>query len=228
MPSLLKNPKVRAWLSLVVSFVLIAVVLFVSAGTLNYWQAWVFLCIGALSSVPLTLYIIKDPILLESRTKFGPPAEQRPEQKIIVLCIGLPSLAAFILPGLDHRFGWSNVPSWLSLVGDLLILVSMWMVYWVFKENSFASATVGIVKEQKIISTGPYAIIRNPMYSSAAIYFIGMSLALGSYWGLIASVMTIFGLVWRLLDEENFLAKELPGYSEYCAKVRWHLIPGIF
>jgi protein-S-isoprenylcysteine O-methyltransferase Ste14 len=224
----MKNPKVQAWLWLVVSFVLIALVLFISAETLNYWQSWVYLCVGAVSSVPLTLYVIKDPILLENRTKAGPSAEQRPIQKIIVLCVGIPAIAAFIVPGLDHRFGWSNVPSWLSVVGDLLILVSMWMVYRVFKENSFGSATVEIAKDQKVISTGPYAIVRNPMYSSAAIYFIGMSLALGSYWGLIASVLTIFGLVWRLFDEEKFLAKQLPGYPEYCTKVRWHLIPGIF
>src|SRR5215813_5163321 len=114
----MKNPRVRAWLSLVVSFVLIGLMLFVSAGTLNYWQAWVYLCVGALSSVPLTIYIIKDPILLESRTKLGPSAEQRPVQKIIVLCTGLPGIVAFIVPGLDHRFGWSNVPFWLCLLGD--------------------------------------------------------------------------------------------------------------
>ena len=102
------------------------------------------------------------------------------------------------------------------------------MVYLVFKENSFGSTTVEIAKDQKVISTGPYEIVRNPMYASAAVYFIGMPLALGSYWGLIASVLTIIGLVWRLFDEEKFLAKNLPGYTEYCAKVRWHLIPGIF
>jgi len=134
----------------------------------------------------------------------------------------------FAVPGLDHRFGWSNVPLWLVIVGDLLILVSMWMVYRVFREYSFGSATVEVGKDQKVIATGPYAIVRNPMYSSAAIYFIGVSLALGSYWGLVPSILTILGLVWRLFDEEKFLAANLPGYTEYCAKVRWHLIPGIF
>jgi protein-S-isoprenylcysteine O-methyltransferase Ste14 len=95
------------------------------------------------------------------------------------------------VPGFDHRFGWSSVPPWLSIAGDLLILLSMSMVYRVFKENSFGSATVEIGKDQKVISTGPYAIVRNPMYSSAAVYFIGMSLALGSYWGLIPALLTI-------------------------------------
>jgi protein-S-isoprenylcysteine O-methyltransferase Ste14 len=224
----IKNPKVQVWLWLIVCFVLIAFALFLSAGTFNYWQAWIYLAVGALSSVPLTLYITKDPILLENRTKAGPSAERRPIQKIIVLLAGLPAIATFIVPGLDHRFGWSSVLSWLSIAGDLLIIVAMWIVYRVFKENSFGSATVEIGKGQKVISTGPYAIVRNPMYSSAAVYFIGMSLALGSYWGLIPAVLTILGLVWRLFDEEKFLAQNLPGYREYCAKVRWRLIPGIF
>ena len=224
----MKNPKAKAWLSLVVSFALIGLALFLSAGTIRYWQAWVYLGIGAVSSVPLMLCIVNDPILLENRTKAGPAAEQRLTQKIIVLAAGFPGVATFVVPGLDHRFGWSSVPPWLSIAGDLLILLSTWMVYRVFKENSFGSATVEIGKDQKVISTGPYAIVRNPMYSSAAVYFIGMSLALGSYWGLIPAILTILSLVWRLFDEEKFLAENLRGYSEYCAKVRWHLVPGVF
>jgi protein-S-isoprenylcysteine O-methyltransferase Ste14 len=155
-------------------------------------------------------------------------AEKRAIQKIIVLCAAIPAIATFIVPALDRRSGWSNVPSWLSIVGDLLIIVGMWMVFRVFKENSFGSSTIEIANDQKVISTGPYAIGRHPMYASAAMYFMGMSLALGSYWGLIASVLTILGLVWRLLDEEKFLAENLPGYTEYCAKVHWHLIPEVF
>jgi protein-S-isoprenylcysteine O-methyltransferase Ste14 len=224
----MKNPKARMWLWLIISFVLIGLALFLSAGTINYWQAWAYLGVGASSSVPLTLHIIKDPILLENRTKAGPTAEQRPIQKIIVACSGVPAIAAFIVPGLDYRFGWSSAPSWLSIIGNILIVVAMWMVYRVFKENSHGSATVEITQDQEVISTGPYAIVRNPMYSSAALYFIGMSLALGSYWGLIPAILTILGLVWRLFDEEKFLAQNLPGYTDYCAKVPWHLIPGVF
>jgi protein-S-isoprenylcysteine O-methyltransferase Ste14 len=222
------SPKAKLWLWFIIGTVLIGFALFLSAGTINYWQAWVYLGVGAASSVPLMLYITKDPILLENRTKAGPTAEQRPLQKIIVACIAIPYIAAFIVPGLDYRFGWSGVPSWLSMVGDLSIFVAMWMVYWVFKENSYGSATVEITQDQKVISTGPYAIVRNPMYSSAAVYFIGMSLALGSYWGLIPAALVILGFVWRLFDEEKFLAQNLPGYTDYCTKVRWHLIPGIF
>jgi protein-S-isoprenylcysteine O-methyltransferase Ste14 len=224
----MKNPKVKIWLSLIVSSALIGLALFLSAGTIRFWQAWVYLGVSAVTGVLLTLYVINDPILLENRSKAGPIAEQRLTQKIIVSVIGLPCVATFIVPGFDHRFGWSSVPPWLSIAGNLLILLSMWMVYRVFKENSFGSATIEIGKDQRVISTGPYAIVRNPMYSSAAVYFIGMSLALGSCWALIPAILTILGLVWRLFDEEKFLAENLPGYSEYSTKVRWHLIPGVF
>jgi protein-S-isoprenylcysteine O-methyltransferase Ste14 len=224
----IKSPKGKVWLWLVISSVLIGFALFLSAGTINYWQAWIYLGVSAASSVPVTLHITKDPILLENRTKAGPTAEQRPIQKIIVVCSGIPGIGAFIVPGLDHRFGWSSVPPWLAIIGDIMIIVAMWMVYRVFKENSYGSATVEITQDQEVISTGPYAMVRNPMYSSAVVYFIGMALALGSYWGLIPASLTILGLIWRLFDEEKFLAKNLPGYRDYCAKVRWHLIPGAF
>jgi protein-S-isoprenylcysteine O-methyltransferase Ste14 len=224
----MKNPKSKLWLDGVVMSVLIALALFLSAGTIDYWQAWAYLGVTIVSSVPLILFISKDPILLENRTKAGPTAEKRTIQKIIVLCAGLPAIAAFVVPGLDRRFGWSDVPSWLSVIGNILIIVAMSLVFRVFKENSFGSASVEVATGQRVISTGPYAIVRNPMYASAAVYFIGMSLALGSYWGLIPAALSILGLVWRLFDEEKFLARNLPGYLEYCAKVRWHLIPGIF
>lgn len=224
----MQNPKAKMWSGLVIFFVLFALALFLSAGTIHYWQAWAYLGAGTVSGVLLTLSIMKDPVLLESRTKAGPTAEGRPIQKIIVLCTGLAYIGSFIVPGLDRRFGWSRMPAWLSVIGNFLIIVSMWMVYRVFKENSFGSSIVEIRQDQKVISTGPYAIVRNPMYASAAVYFIGMSLALGSYWALAPSFLTILGLVWRLFDEEKFLTQNLPGYAEYCAKVRWHLLPGIF
>jgi protein-S-isoprenylcysteine O-methyltransferase Ste14 len=173
----MKSPVAKMWFMNVIGLVVIGLVIFLSAGTIQYWQAWVFLGVGAVASILLTLYIIKDPILLEGRTKkIGLTAEQRPIQKVIVWCLGLLWVAAFIVPALDRRFGWSDAPSWLSIAGDVFILVSMWTVCRVFKENSFGSTTVEISREQKVISTGPYAIVRNPMYSSAIIYFVGMSL----------------------------------------------------
>ena len=222
------NLKTKMWLQTAPATVVIALALFLSAGTIDYWQAWVFLGVTVAWSVPLALVFSRDPILLENRTRLGPTAEKRTVQKIILVSAALPGIAAFIVPGLDRRFGWSSVPWWLSILGDLAILVAMWMVLRVFKANPYGSATVEVARDQKVISTGPYAIVRNPMYACAAIYLVAMSLALGSYWGLIASVLTILGLVWRLVDEEKFLARNLPGYVEYCARVRWHLVPGIF
>lgn len=196
----------KLWLWLSISCVLSGLALFLSAGTINYWQAWVYLAVSVASSVPLTLHTIKDPILLENRAKAGPIAEQRPIQKIIVVFSGVPAIAAFIVPGLDNHFGWSRVPSCLSIIGDILIIIAIWMVYRVFKEDPYSSATVEITQDQEVISTDPYAIVRNPMYSSAAVYSIGMSLA----FGVIPAILTILGLIWQLFDEKKFLAQNLP------------------
>lgn len=223
----MNNRKLKAWIWFVVNLAVIALALFLAAGTVRYWQAWVYVWVVALSGIPLMLYIINDPRLIENRTKVGPAAEQRTFQKIVVLGLVPLMAAAFIVPGLDRRFGWSNVPSWMSVTGDLLILAAIWMSLRV-KENSFGSATVEVAKDQRVISTGPYAVVRHPMYSSAAVYFIGLPLALGSYWGLIPTLLAILCLILRLFDEEKFLAKNLTGYSDYCAKVRWRLMPGIF
>ncbi len=224
----MNNSKAKLWLQFGVGFALIGVVLFLSAGTIDWWQAWVYLVVGVVACILPTLAITRDPVLLESRAQGGPALEQRPIQRIIVVLTALPTIAAFVVPGLDHRFGWSSMPPWLSIAGDLLIVLSLWMVYRVFRENSFGATTVQVAQGQRVISTGPYAIVRNPMYSSAALYFVATALALGSYWALVPALLTIVGLSWRLLDEERLLAQNLPGYSEYCAQVRWHLIPGIF
>ena len=224
----MKNPKTRMWSMLIVGYIVIGIVLFLGAGTLQYWQAWTCLVVGFVTSALVTRYIISDPILLESRAKGGPTIEQWPIQKIIVLFMGLLCVAAYIVPVLDYRFGWSSMPPWLSIAGDILIIVSMWAVYRVFKENSYGSTAVEISKDQKVISTGPYAIVRNPMYSCAILYFPGVTLALGSYWGLIPCVLIALGFVVRLLDEEKMLAKDLQGYVEYKNKVKYHLVPFVW
>ncbi len=149
------NPRTTMWLEVIIVFAFVALVLFLTAGTINYWQAWIYLGVGIATSIPLTLYIIKDPVLLQNRTGGGSTSEPRAIQRIIVLFLVLPVIAAILVPGLDHRFGWSHMPSWLSLVGDLIIVISMWMVYRVFKENSFGSTTVKVTTNQRVISTGP-------------------------------------------------------------------------
>lgn len=222
------TPELKLWLQVVIASAVIALTLFLCAGTIAYWQAWLYLAVAALTSIPLTRLMLTDPALLESRTRAGPAAERRPIQKVIVACLAAASFAAFVLPGLDHRFGWSSVPSWLAICGNALIVLAMWLCYRVFQENRYGSATVGIGEGQHVISTGSYAIVRHPMYSAAALYFVGMTLALGSWWGLVPAVLMTLGFVWRLFDEEEFLAENLPGYTDYCAKVRWRLMPGVF
>jgi protein-S-isoprenylcysteine O-methyltransferase Ste14 len=222
------SPKVKMWLMLVIGFIIIGFIVFLLAGTTDYWQAWIYLAVGFISMIPYVRYVVSNPILLENRTKGGPLSEQRPIQKFITLLGGLPLISVFIIPALDRRFGWTSMPSWVSIIGDLFIIVSMWMVYRVFKENSYGSATIEISKEQKVISTGPYGIVRNPMYSSAIVYCIALPLSLGSYWGIVPAVLMVFFFAWRLSDEEKFLSQNLPGYKEYQAKVRWHLIPRVF
>ena len=224
----MKSPKMKALRSAVTSTILVFLALFLSAGTIDYWQAWVYCAVLVVTVIPLMQLILNDPILVESRTKGGPMYEQRLFQKVIIWAVMVPGIALFILPGLDHRFGWSNMPLWGVVIGDGIVALSMWMAYRVFKENSFGAATVEVMKDQKVITTGPYAIVRNPMYSSAAAYMIGTALALGSYWTLVPAILTVLGLVARLFDEEAFLMHDLAGYAEYCEKVRWHLIPGIF
>ena len=133
-----------------------------------------------------------------------------------------------VFPVLDHRFGWSPVPLYVSLIGDGLIVLGYLFILFVLRENSYAASTIQVTEDQRVVSTGPYALVRHPMYAGALLLIIGLPLALGSWYG----VLGIFGflpvLIWRLSDEERFLTRNLPGYTEYKSKVHWRLIPGLF
>jgi protein-S-isoprenylcysteine O-methyltransferase Ste14 len=206
-----------------------ALVLFLIAGTVRYWQAWVYLGLFFGGSSLVTLYLMKhDPALLKRRLRGGPGAEKEKSQKIIMTLTSLGFIALLVVPALDRRFGWSHVPLAVVVAGDVLTIAGLYMNFVVFKANPFTSATIEVASDQKVISTGPYAIVRHPMYSGGLLYLIGMPLALASYWGLIALAAMTPALIWRLFDEERFLLKNLPGYADYCAKVRWRLLPGIF
>jgi protein-S-isoprenylcysteine O-methyltransferase Ste14 len=225
----MKNLNAKAWLALAALAVVMGLLLFVPAGTIHYWQAWVYLSIFTGASVLTTLYLMrKDPALLERRMSGGPTAEKRPTQRFIMLCTSIGFIALLVVPAFDHRFGWSNVPLCVVLVGDLLVAVGFALIFRVYRENTFSSATIEVIEGQQIISTGPYAIVRHPMYASAFLYLIGTPLALGSYWGLLPIAAMMPFLIWRLLDEERLLAAELPGYSDYQKKVRFRLVPGIW
>jgi protein-S-isoprenylcysteine O-methyltransferase Ste14 len=206
-----------------------AAVLFLSAKTFSYWQAWVFLAVFFIGVLVITVYLInKDPKLLERRIKGGSAAETRRSQKIIQFLAAIAFIAIFILSALDHRFAWSVVPVYLVVVGDFLVALGLLAVFFVFRENSYASATIEIVTEQRLITTGPYALVRHPMYSGAFVMLAGVPLALGSWWGLFAVIPIIVVIIWRLIDEEKFLQINLAGYPGYLGKVKYRLLPFIW
>jgi protein-S-isoprenylcysteine O-methyltransferase Ste14 len=209
----MKDLHARAWLALAVLVVVIGLLLFVPAGTVHYWQAWVYSSIFTGASALTTLYLMrKDPALLERRMSGGPVAEKQPVQKLIMLCTSIGFMALLVVPAFDHRFGWSAVPLGGVVAGDVLVAIGFYLIVLVYRENTFTSATIEVAENQKVISTGPYLIVRHPMYASAFLYLLGTPLALGSYWGLVPFVAMVPFLIWRLFDEERFLAGNLPGY----------------
>lgn len=145
-----------------------------------------------------------------------------------MLLASLAFIASMAAPALDHRFEWSRVPVYAVILGDFLTLLWYLVMFLVLRENTFGAATVQIAEGQRVISTGPYAIVRHPMYSGGLLSFIGAPLALGSWWGLFAVLIALPALIWRLVDEEKLLRGSLPGYTEYAERVRYRLIPGVF
>jgi len=199
---------------------------FPPAGTINYWQAWVYIIIIMTVTTAMTLYLYKnDPALLERRLKFR---EKKKRQKWIITSSYPVFILVFILPGFDQRFGWSNLPSAISIAADLLLLLSYGLIFLVYRENSYTSRVVEVSEGQKIISTGPYAVVRHPMYSGMIMMYLLSPLALGSWVAAIPAPILVAVLILRLLDEEKTLAAELYGYHEYMQKVRCRLIPGIW
>jgi protein-S-isoprenylcysteine O-methyltransferase Ste14 len=221
------------WIKAVRGLILLPVIfgglLFLSAGTLAWWQAWLFIAVFFACSLFITVYLaLYDPALLARRMKVGPRAEKDPVQKIIVLIAFLCFFGLLVVAAFDRRFGWSQLPIWLVLLGNLLIVLSYAGFWWIFRENSFGAATIEIMAGQKVISTGPYALVRHPMYAAALIMIFGMPLALGSGWALLVFPVAVAGIAWRLIKEEELLARDLAGYPHYRNTVRFRLIPFIW
>ena len=205
---------------------LLGLLLFLPAGTFNYWQAWVLIVVFMITISVFGVYFsIKDPALIERRKQAGPAAEQSTLQKIVATIAFTGLFALFVLSALDHRFGWSQVPPLVSWIGDALLVLSFIMFYFVFRVNSYGASNIRVEQNQKVISTGPYALVRHPMYDGALVMVVGIALALGSWWALALLIITIPVLVIRILDEEKVLVKDLPGYTEYEQKVRYRLVP---
>jgi len=204
-------------------------VLFGAAGTWRYGAAWVYLALFSGLSVLVTADVMRrDPALLERRMKGGPTAESRPRQRWSMLGASIGFVALLVVPALDRRWGWSHVPSAIVALGDLMLVAGFVFIGRVYRENTYAAATVEVVRDQRVVSTGPYAVVRHPMYAGGLVYLLGTALALGSYWGLLAIGFSLPFLIARLLDEERLLASELPGYVEYMTRVRSRLVPGIW
>jgi protein-S-isoprenylcysteine O-methyltransferase Ste14 len=219
----------RARLALVIVGGVTCALLFGTAGTTKYWQAWIYVSIFLGASVLTTLYLMKnDPALLARRMRGGPMFEKEGTQRIIMIFTSLGFIALLVVSALDHRFGWSAVPVWLVVLGDVLVAIGFYFIFRVYRANTFTAATIEVAAGQKVIATGPYAIVRHPMYASGSLYTLGTPLALGSYWGFLALAAMAPFLLWRLLDEERILTRDLPGYAEYRQRVRHRLVPMVW
>jgi protein-S-isoprenylcysteine O-methyltransferase Ste14 len=209
--------------------IFVAVIIFLSAWSLRFWQGWLFWLVFSVLVWWITLYFLRhDPDLIARRMKAGPSAEQRTTQKFVQALAIILAAALVVVPGLDHHFGWSSVSAPISLIADAMVVLGFAIIFQVFKANSFAASTIKVEAEQRVISTGPYAMVRHPMYSGASIALIATPLALGSLCGLPAALLLIAVLVVRLLDEERYLAANLAGYDSYRSKVRFRLVPMIW
>ncbi|OBB47721.1 isoprenylcysteine carboxylmethyltransferase family protein [Mycobacterium sp. 852002-51961_SCH5331710] len=206
-----------------------AVLLFVPAGTLNYWQAWVFIAVFMLATLVPSLYLaVRNPAALKRRMKAGPGAETRTSEKLIISGLIAAVVAVLVISALDHRFGWSHVPTVLVVAGDLLVAIGLVAAQWVIIENSYAAATITVETGQSVVTTGLYGIVRHPMYAGTLVMMLGTPLALGSFWALIAVVAALPLLAARIVDEESMLRRQLAGYPEYTNQVRYRLVPYVW
>ena len=209
--------------------VALGAMLFLPAWSLRYWEGWVFWFEFAALVTLITIYFLdKDPALIERRLKAGPLAEKETKQKIIQWFANFFFVALIIFPGIDHRFGWSHLSLRLIFLGDTLLAFGLAVIFFVFRENSYTSGVIEVDKDQTVISTGPYRLVRHPMYAGAILLILGIPLALGSGWGLLLCVPMVAVIIWRLMNEEKYLSKNLTGYIDYCAMTRYRLIPGVY
>ncbi|BBY14695.1 methyltransferase family protein [Mycolicibacterium litorale] len=215
--------------SAVAGLAFFGVLLFVPAGTLDYWQAWVFIAVFMVTTIGPSLYLaVHDPAALQRRMKAGPTAETRPVQKALMVGTIASVVAVLVLSALDHRFGWSAVPLAVVILGNALVAVGLLFAQLVIIQNSYAAATITVEDGQQLVSTGLYGVVRHPMYLGALTMMVATPLALDSYWGMLVAPAAVPLLALRVLDEERLLTEQLPGYREYTRTVRYRLLPGVW
>ncbi len=206
--------------------IVVGAALFLPAGTLNYWPAWVYTGVMFIPALFVGIYFYRNnPEFLIRRLQFK---EKEKEQSLIIKLASSMFFLAFLVPGLDYRYGWSDVPAIWVISANIIVFCGYLFIFWVFKENSYASRIVEVMEGQKVISTGPYAVVRHPMYLGVMAMYLATPIALGSWWALIGFLPIPISIVFRLLNEEKVLLEKLPGYKEYCEKVKYHLIPFIW
>jgi protein-S-isoprenylcysteine O-methyltransferase Ste14 len=209
---------VRLTTSSVLGLIAFGVILFLPAGTLNYWQAWVFIAVFTVANIVPTVYLYRtNPAALQRRMHAGPRAEARTAQKIIITALFVDVFVMMAFSAFDHRMGWSTVPVWVCLLAMVVVA-----------QNGYAASTVTVETGQQVVSGGVYKYIRHPMYVGSLIMVLGMPLALGSYWGLLFIIPDVAVVVFRILDEEKLLTEELAGYREYAQRVRYRLMPNVW
>jgi protein-S-isoprenylcysteine O-methyltransferase Ste14 len=212
-----------------IGLAIFGLLLFLPAGTVDYWQAWVFIAVFTIFTIAPSIYLlVTDPAALQRRMQAGPAAETRTIQKIISTVALLSVAAILVFSVLDHRFGWSRVPAAASLVGDVLVALGLGVSMLVVIQNGHAAANVRVEESQSVVSTGLYGLVRHPMYVGNIILMVGIPLALGSYWALVIVIPGLLVLAVRILDEEKMLEHELKGYREYIQKVHYRLVPYVW
>jgi protein-S-isoprenylcysteine O-methyltransferase Ste14 len=221
----------KAFTWLVFGFLIMALPLFLAAGTLAWPAGWIYLILlyGWLL-IGILLLLKYNPGLLAERINISPP-NQKAWDKIFVVLLNLFVFASLVLMALDAvRFHWSQMPLWLQVVGAIALVVSFILMSLVFRENSYLSATVRIQEErgQTVVSTGPYHYVRHPMYAGGLFMFLGTPLLLGSWYGLLLTLLFLPALLARTVLEEHTLRQELPGYDAYMAQVKYRLIPHVW
>ncbi|MGC9944682.1 MAG: isoprenylcysteine carboxylmethyltransferase family protein, partial [Verrucomicrobiota bacterium] len=220
---------IRALIKVVVKQAIIGLLLFGGAESWNFWEAWVFFVVFCVPQLMMVVYFSHhDPELLARRLKGRLFAETRIRQRIIMLLVTLFFILTVVIPGLDHRFNWSRVPASVAIAADVAVVLGFFIQFQAFQQNSFASALIEIADRQEVISTGPYAIVRHPMYVGALIVNFAIPIALGSWWGLAFVLPIVALLILRLLDEEKLLGQSLPAYDDYCRRVRYRLVPKVW